>query len=329
MKCFEKIITPCGLCVMGAAQSCGLIDFDGGSLKLGNPFHGCSFPGCMRTCTQVALAPGCVVPGRSLIALFVNTAALLWFFLYLGFTLWDSWEVTCSRYNQGIDPHFQNDVWGWLMAGAPSPIHWLLLIFAVTGTTVVIFSFISDMFSGPKPPPRSYYEATLWRGKRQLKVIGYVVLLCLFLGWGFLLTYYTFTDDGCANQGGDRRLLSLYNVAMLLVLLLLVVFFLVVTLGCCVLLDCFLSGRVRMVLLLRDPEPPLPPPPEQYSNGDNDERLVPGVPPRDGTVGQYGTTSSSAFLVGACEDGGSRLCTASDVPTAAWASPGAKLPKAR
>jgi len=116
---------------------------------------------------------------------------------------------------------------------------------------------------------------------------------------------------------------------MLLVLLLLVVFFLVLTLGCCVLLDCFLSGRVRMVLLLRDPEPPLPPPPAQYSTGDNDERLVPGVPPRDGTAGQYGTASSSAFLVGAIEDGGSRLCSDSNTPTAAWASPGAKLPKAR
>jgi len=300
-------VTPCGMGLVRALEGCGCVEFDGGSLKLSNPFSGISFPGCARSCTQVALAPGCVVPGRSLIALFVNTAALLWFFLYLGFILWDSWEVNCARYNPGTV--FQDDPLGWLLAGAPSPIHWLLLIFAVAGTTIVVFSFISDMFSGPKPPPRSYYEATLWRGRRQLKVIGYVVLLCIFLGWGFLLTYYTFTDDGCANQGGDRTLQSLYNVAMLLVLLLLVVFFLVLTLGCCVLLDCFLSGRVRMVLLLRDPEPPLPPPPAQYSTGDNDERLVPGVPPRDGTAGPYGPASSSAFLVGAIEDGGSRLCS--------------------
>ena len=56
----------------------------------------------------------------------------------------------------------------WLINGAPSPIHWLMLAFAIGGTVVVITSFISDMFTGPKPPPRSYYEATLWRGKRQV-----------------------------------------------------------------------------------------------------------------------------------------------------------------
>ena len=194
-----------------------------------------------------------------------------------------------------------------------------------------MISFFHDMFSGPKPPPRSYYEASLWRGRRQVRVLSWVALLAAFLGWGILLSYYTFTDDGCAAQGGDRPLQSLYNVAYLLVLLLCVIFGLIAVLGCCVVLDCFVSGRVRFVMLLSSPEQPLPPPPEQFATGgrqDGDERLVPGVPPRDGTAKQYGT-AGGAMLIGAVEESRSRLCTANNVPTADWSSPGAKLPKPR
>lgn len=294
-------------------------------MTLHNPLASWSLPGMARGCAQVALAPGCIVPGRSLIALFVNTAALLWFFLYLGFILYDAWEITCTRYDPGVS--FQDAPMTWLLNGAPSPIHWLMLLFAVGGTFLVSFSFLYDMFTGPKPPPRSYYEATLWRGRRQVKIIGLTLLLALFLGWGMLLTYYTFTDDGCATQGGDRPLQSLYNVAYLLVLLLCVIFGLIVVLGCCVCLDCFLSGRVRMVMLLSNPEPPLRPPPKQYSGSeDHEERLIPGVPPRE-----YGTTcvGGGGFLCGAACEPASRLCTSGDQPTASWALPGAKLPKAR
>ena len=39
-------------------------------------------------------------------------------------------------------------------------------------------------------------EATLWRGKRQVKVISYVLLLMIFIGWGISLTYYAFANDG-------------------------------------------------------------------------------------------------------------------------------------
>ena len=37
--------------------------------------------------------------------------------------------------------------------GAPSPIHWLLLIFGVAGVFLVAVTFFTDMFTGPKPPP--------------------------------------------------------------------------------------------------------------------------------------------------------------------------------
>lgn len=201
-------------------------------------------------------------------------------------------------------------------------------------------TFLQDMFTGPKPPPRSYYEATLWRGKRQVKVIGYVLLFMLFVGWGLTLVYYTiFADNvnGCSTAEGDRPLQSLYNVAYLLCLLLFIILFLFLFLGCCVLLDLFINGRVRLVLLLGNPDPPLPPPPEQYAAGSqgHDERLVPGVPKRDGYGGQYGTAGEAGggyeggFLVGSVAEPRSRLCNDSNTTTASWASPGAKLPKSR
>lgn len=369
---------------LGLLEGCGCISFDGisGRVSCRNP---CSLEGCcgfalsaccgangfVKCFAQATLAPGCLVPGRSLMATFINSAAMLWFFLYLLFILWSSWEVTCPQYDPGVD--FNDAPWTWMLHGAPTPIHWLLLIFTITGMFIVICSFLIDMFTGPKPPPRSFYEATLWRGRRQLKVIGYVLLLLLFLAWGIALIYFTFNDDGCASQGGGAGgggggglygggLNSLYNIACLLVLLLVVTFGLISFLGCCVLLDCFLSGRVRFILLLQAGQPPMPPPPEQYGSADliaqGDERLVPGVPPRD--LGEkfhfpnvhlpdihlnlpnvhlpnvhlpnIGLLSApGAFLVGAVDDSGSRLCVDGDVssaPPAQWASPGAKLPNA-
>ena len=96
--CFRAFCSPFGALFTSCGESAGCISFEDGVMSFSNPFAGMSFPGLAKGCAQVALAPGCIVPGRSLIALFVNTAALLWFFLYLAFILYDSWEVTCTRY---------------------------------------------------------------------------------------------------------------------------------------------------------------------------------------------------------------------------------------
>ena len=296
-----------------------------------------------RLFAQIALAPGCIVPGRSLIALFVNTAALLWFFLYLAMDVYDTWEIVCTSRNPGMA--FLDDPWAWLANGAPSPIHWLLLIFAITGIIIVLIMFIHDMFTGPRPPPRSYYEAALWRGRRQVRVIGVVLLLLLFIGWGTLATlflqpmrnaidahayqhpkphplclagvcllYFVFLGDDCSTSDP-----SLYNVALLLVFLLLLILGMIAFLACCVCLDCLISGRVRLLLLL-NPTPPLPAPPEGFGKSGpldptTDPSLVPGVPNRDiaqDSSGAYGSNygTDGVTLVGA-EVSASRLCVES------------------
>ena len=331
--CLGMLLAPFGFCGYKMLKACGLLQFDPelGMLTCKNPFAGMSCPGFARDLAQIALAPGCVVPGRSLIALFVNTAALLWFFLYLAFDLYDSWEVVCVSRNPGTS--FSADAMGWLRRGAPSPIHWLLLLFSVSGVLVVSLSFLHDIFTGPKPPPRSYYEAAIWRGRRQVAVLGTVLLLVAFLGWGLALMYFTFLGDECSQSDP-----SLYNVALMLVLLLLVVLFIILFLGCCVFLDCCISGRVRLLLLIGSPNQQSAadraPPPEQYASanskdGELDERLIPGVPPRDGYGSRGSQGAGGGFLVGVDAEGAaSRLCVDGG-RSASWSSPGAKLPPPR
>jgi len=308
-------IAPCGIYITGCIEACGCVDFSLGFPRFVNPFANLKVfcgPECVRRFAQIALAPGCIVPGRSLIALFVNTAALLWFFLYLAFDVYDTWEVVCTSRNPGVS--FYDDPWAWLAKGAPSPIHWLLLIFAVSGIVVVLLMFINDMFTGPQPPPRSYYEAALWRGRRQVRVVGVVLLLLLFIGWGATLLYFVFLGDDCSTSDP-----SLYNVALLIVFLILLILALIVFLGCCVCLDCLISGRVRLLLLL-NPTPPLQAPSEQFAkrsaNAATDSGLTPGVPGRevgaaeDGGYGYMYGTSNGPTLVGA-EVSSTRMCVES------------------
>ena len=336
-------------------------DQDEGKVHFVNPLAGSNtrFGLCCVGFLQLLLAPGCIVPGRSLIALFVNTAALLWFFLFMGFEvrhslhltlptlhppytppslhstlptlhppytplppspflplrvshlhlsltpafypsplhppqLWSSWEIVCPAFDPGTT--FQSDVWGWLVAGAPSPIHWLLLLFVITGLVLTLFGFIVDLFSVPQPPPRSHYEVAMWRGRMQAKAVSFAILAILFVVWGIMLCYFTFAGDDC-NRSTPR----LYNIALLLCLLLAVLVGLSMFLGCCVLLDCCISGRMKFILLLRDPpenftnEPPHDA--EQLHVPVYDSTLIPGNPSRkDGRLAskssygtQYGT----------------------------------------
>lgn len=188
----------------------------------------------------------------------------------------------CTSRNPGTA--FQADVWGWIRSGAPSPIHWLLLLFSAAGVVIIVLSFLHDIFNGPEPPPRSYFEAELWRGRRQIKVLGGILILMAFIGWGFALVYFTFLGDECSQSDP-----SLYNVALLLVLLLIICTFLVIFLGSCVCLDCCISGRVRLMLLISNAQLPMPSRTEQDVRGGDDastfaasdERRVPGVPRRE------------------------------------------------
>ena len=64
---------------------------------------------------QCALGPGCIAPGRSMVGTFVNTAALLWFWLYLLFEIYWNWQLACEAYLP-TDPATAS-YWAWFFAG--------------------------------------------------------------------------------------------------------------------------------------------------------------------------------------------------------------------
>jgi len=169
--------------------------------------------------------------------------------------------------------------------------------------------FLMELFSGPKPPPRSYYEATLWRGKRQLKVAFLLILVRLGVGWGIALAYFVLSDTECKDLDSSS---NTYRVAALLVFLLALILILLLFLGCCVITDFLVSGRAKVVLLMKDSSPfPEQPMAEDYDNGpQSDPTLQPGIDgypePRMST--KYGTGDDSSFYVGAVNEHPSRMC---------------------
>ena len=229
------------------------------------------------------------------------------------------------RLPRDLCPHFPS------VHASPVPSN-AQLVFAVAGFTLTCLQFLMDLFTGPKPPPRSHYEAALWRGKRQVKVVGLVFLGFIFVGWGSALAYFTFLADDCSTSN-----MALYNLAFLLVLLLFVLVGIVVVLGCCVGLDCCISGRVKFMVLLREQPEFMPeaPHPEQFvvEQAADSSALMPGVPNRRPPTA-YGSgggmrhpSADDPFYVGAVDESNARLCSGElQGKGATWTSAGHSLP---
>ena len=92
----------------------------------------------------MSVGAGCLAPGKSLLALFVNTAALLWLFVYVLIEVIWNWGLSVDAC----------EAYGWFDL-SPSPDHWLLLSFAIVGIVVVALFFMYNVFVAPPPPPRS------------------------------------------------------------------------------------------------------------------------------------------------------------------------------
>jgi len=200
----------------------------------------------VRHMTQCLLAPGMTLPGRSIVGAFTNYSALVWFWCYLLFECYWNWNLMCDS----AVPDATDDLssWGsWFGVLAPSPVHWLILLFAVAGLTFTLVKFIADMFSTPNPPPRSAYEVHKIKMKRQVRVCINLVLFSLFCVWGGFLTYFTETQSQCASSSP-----SIWRLALMLRFAAFCVFFLALGLAACVCVECCLSGRMRLVLLLAD-----------------------------------------------------------------------------
>lgn len=87
-----------------------------------------------------------------------------------------------------------------------------------------------------------------------MKVCMHVGLFCLFVTWGALLCYFVYSQEECASSAP-----SLYRLALLLLLVFFVLVGLAFLLFTCVCIDCCVSGRMRLVLLLADDNVPAKP----------------------------------------------------------------------
>jgi len=216
-----------------------------GTLEFRNCVDEASCGWFVRHATQYLMAPGMKAPGRSYIGSFVNTSALMWFWCYLLFELFWNWNLMCEAAGQGASSHPMT--LEWLRSLAPSPVHWLILLFAVSGALWTIGCFISDLFTSPLAPPRSAHEAHKWKMRRQLRVCVHVVLCVLLCTWGGLLFYFTYTQQQCASSSP-----SIHRLGLLLLLILVVFLCLALLLFVCVCIDCCTTGRMRLVVLLSE-----------------------------------------------------------------------------
>ena len=185
----------------------------------------------------MSVGAGCLAPGKSLLALFVNTAALLWLFVYVLIEVIWNWGLSVDAC----------EAYGWFDL-SPSPDHWLLLSFAIVGIVVVSLFFMYNVFVAPPPPPRSAIDAenakvrrkgedlhpplplhpcpnpypytptpTLTptptptptpaphpeQVRRRGKICTYTSLVLAFLGFGGVLLYFTLACPDLATQATE------------------------------------------------------------------------------------------------------------------------------
>jgi len=283
-----------------------------GNIEFRNCFseYSCGF--IVRHCTQCLMAPGCMTPGRSIVGLFVNAAALLWFFAYLLFELYWNWNLICDE--AAPDPDDELSWFAWLKVASPSPVHWLILLFAVFGIVITLFYFITDLFSTPRAPPRSAYEVHKWKMRRQLRICANILLFALFCAWGGALFYFVYTQQSCSNSSP-----SIFRLALLLLLIFFVFAGLAAFLFLCVCIDCCVSGRMRLVLLLSDG-------PNRVSstNVPNDSAAhggpgYPGGPGSQGGHNSYGSSKpANKFFVGAVDEPAPRVSVERSDRSTSW-----------
>lgn len=241
------ICRPFSICAYKFFELCGCVSIlPDGRLEFTNCCgeQSCGF--IVRHMTQCLLAPGMTTPGRSIVGAFTNYSALVWFWCYLLFELYWNWNLMC----EAAVPDSSADLTSarsWFAVLSPSPVHWLILLFAVSGLIVTLGKFVADMFTYPTPPPRSAYEVHVIKMRRQLRVCLNLLLFAVFCVWGGFLFYFTESQSECASSSP-----SIWRLALLLRLVFIVIVVGAFGLFTCVCIECCMSGRMRLVMLLSD-----------------------------------------------------------------------------
>jgi len=153
-------------------------------------------------------------------ALYVNTTALCWFFVYLLIEVKRNWLLSCD-----------------------APLHSFVGAVAVLGLAISLVDFLHDVFKDPMPPLTKAEQSSA-KGWRRSRLAALAWLLGGILLWGGLGLLWLQGSTTCAHTApAIYRLALLLSVAfVVLVALLLVILLLLLVDFCC-------SGRLHLYVV--------------------------------------------------------------------------------
>jgi len=153
-------------------------------------------------------------------ALYVNTTALCWFFVYLLIEVKRNWLLSCD-----------------------APLHSFVGAVAMLGLAISLVDFLHDVFKDPMPPLTKAEQSSA-KGWRRSRLAALAWLLGGILLWGGLGLLWLQGSTTCAHTApAIYRLALLLSVAfVVLVALLLVILLLLLVDFCC-------SGRLHLYVV--------------------------------------------------------------------------------
>jgi len=172
----------------------------------------------LRLAPQEEEAP--MLSPTSNFALYVNTTALAWFFIYLLLEVRKNWLLPCD-----------------------APLHSFVGAVGLLGLAISLLDFLHDVFKDPMPP-LTKAEQTSAKGWRRTKMVAAAWLLGTILLWGGLGLAWLNGSTTCSHTAPQvYRLALLLSVAfVVLVALLLVISLLLMIDFCC-------SGRLHLYIV--------------------------------------------------------------------------------
>jgi len=161
-----------------------------------------------------------VLSSTSNFALFVNTTALSWFFIYLLLEVQRNWLLPCD-----------------------APLHVFVGAVALLGLVISLADFLHDVFKDPMPPI-SKAEHSSAKGWRHYRMVAAGWLLAAVLLWGALGLLWLRGSNSCAHTAPQ-----IYRLALLLSIAFVVFFGLLLVILLLLLVDFCCSGRLHLYIV--------------------------------------------------------------------------------
>jgi hypothetical protein len=153
--------------------------------------------------------------------LYVNSAALVWLFVFLLVEVQRSWELKCD-----------------------APLHLFVLIVGLGGLLLTMLSFVLSVFQDPMPPITKLEQSRARDERlRRLYTYGWIVVAgLLWCGWG---CFSFVSSETCGTTAP-----AIYRLAALVCFVYVMLTSVLVLAVACLGIDACLAGKLRMVVVL-------------------------------------------------------------------------------